>query len=86
MNKSVLICIFNYKHDDNARRWLNLLSPHFDTYVLDSGNDNICKDFIQFSNIYYSGLFNETKKIVKNKPYKWIGIICSDVTIRDKNR
>lgn len=84
-NDNILICIFNYKHDDNARRWLNLLSPHFETYVLDSGNDKKINDFIQFPNIYYSGLFNETKKLAEKKPYKWVGIICSDVLIDNIN-
>ena len=41
MKSDVLICIFNYRHDDNARRWYNILSSHFDTYVLDSGNSKV---------------------------------------------
>ena len=86
MGSSVLICIFNYKHDENARRWLNLLSPHFETYVLDSGNSNKIDDFVQYPNIYYSGLFNETKKLAEKKKYSWIGIICSDVTIQDDQK
>ena len=83
MDNSILICIFNYRQDENARRWYNLLSPHFETYVLDSGNNKVCEDFIQFPNIYYSGLFNEVKKLSSKKDYKWIGIICSDVIIDD---
>jgi hypothetical protein len=79
----ILIAIFNYKHDDNAKRWLNILSPYFDTYVLDSGNDHTVNEFIQFPNIYYSGLFNETKKLSENKNYNWVGIITSDVIIND---
>ena len=59
------------------------MSPHFETYVLDSGNNKVCEDFIQFPNIYYSGLFNEVKKLSSKKDYKWIGIICSDVIIDD---
>lgn len=84
-NEDILICIFNYKHDDNAYRWLKALSPYFCVYVLDSGNDKIINDFIQFPNIYYSGLFNEFKKLFKQKNYKWGGIICSDVTVTDEN-
>lgn len=85
MDNSILICIFNYRQDENARRWYNLLSPHFETYILDSGNNKVCDDFIQFPNIYYSGLFNETKKLEEKGNYSWIGIICSDVTIDDNN-
>lgn len=85
MNNKFLICIFNYKCDDNARRWLSALSPYFETYVLDSGNDKENKNFIQFPNIYYSGLFNEFKKLFEKKKYDWGGIICSDVTITDEN-
>ena len=81
IDNSVLICIFNYKHDDNARKWNKLLSSKFKTFVLDSGNDKKCKDFIQFPNIYYSGLFNEVKRLSKEGDYKWIGVIPSDITI-----
>ena len=79
----ILIAIFNYKHDDNAKKWLNILSSHFDTYVLDSGNTCTVKEFIQFPNIYYAGLFNETKKLAEKKNYKWVGIITSDIIIDD---
>jgi hypothetical protein len=79
----ILIAIFNYKHDDNAKRWLNILSPYFDACVLDSGNDETVNEFIQFPNIYYGGLFNETKKLSEKKNYKWVGIITSDVIIDD---
>jgi len=58
-----LICIFNYRKDENAKRWLNILSPHFDVCVLDSGNTHKESAFIQYPNIYYSGLWNEMKKI-----------------------
>lgn len=84
-NESFLICIFNYQHDENAERWLNLLSPHFKTIVLDSGNDKLNEKFIQYPNIYYSGLFNETKKISELGNYEWVGIICSDVIIDNEN-
>ena len=83
--EEILICIFNYRKDENARRLLNSLSPYFDTVVLDSGNDKVCKDFIQFDNIYYGGLWNEAKKLSEKKDYKYVGIITSDVLIDDKN-
>lgn len=84
MDKKILICIFNYRHDENARRWVEILSPFFETVVLDSGNDKVAGDFIQYPNIYYSGLFNEAKKLTEGKGYEWVGIICSDVTIEDR--
>jgi hypothetical protein len=80
----VLVCIFNYRHDDNAKRWVKLLNNNFTVKVLDSGNDHIEDEFIRFDNIYYSGLINEAKKLATEKPYKYIGIICSDVEIEDK--
>lgn len=85
MDNSILICIFNYRHNDNAKRWLSILSPYFDTYVLDSGNNVVIEEFIQFPNIYYSGLFNEAKKLSERKTYEWIGIIPSDITASDEN-
>ncbi len=85
IDESILICIFNYRHDDNARRWRSLLSSHFRTIVLDSGNDKICDDFIQYPNIYYSGLWNEMKRYSEMGDYEWVGIICSDVEIDDND-
>ena len=81
MKSDVLICIFNYRHDDNARRWYNILSSHFDTYVLDSGNSKVNKDFVQYPNIFYSGLWNKMKALSEQKDYKYVGIICSDVEL-----
>lgn len=80
----VLVCIFNYRHDDNAKRWKKMLENDFTTVVLDSGNDHKEKEFIQFDNIYYSGLINEAKSLAQKKQYKYVGIICSDVEIEDK--
>lgn len=85
VDENVLICIFNYRHDDNARRWKRLLNCHFRTIVLDSGNDKVCDDFIQYPNIYYSGLWNEMKRYSEMGNYAWVGIICSDVEIDDEN-
>lgn len=85
VDENVLICIFNYRHDDNARRWKRLLNVHFKTLVLDSGNDKVCDDFIQYPNIYYSGLWNEMKRYSEMGNYAWVGIICSDVEIDDEN-
>lgn len=85
LDENILICIFNYKHDENARRWRNILFPHFRTMVLDSGNDKVCDDFIQYPNIYYSGLWNEMKRYSEMGDYEWVGIICSDVEIDDMN-
>lgn len=85
LDENILICIFNYKHDENARRWRNILFPHFRTMVLDSGNDKVCDDFIQYPNIYYTGLWNEMKRYSEMGNYEWTGIICSDVEIDDEN-
>lgn len=85
LNNKILICIFNYRHDENTKFWKSLLSPYFETVVLDSGNDHIEKDFIQFPNIYYSGLFNEAKKLFEKDNYQYIGIITSDVQINQEN-
>ena len=84
-SNKILICIFNYQYDNNAKRWLNLLSPYFDTVVLDSGKMHNESLFIQFDNIYYSGLWNEMKKLYEKGNYKWVGIITSDVKIDDEN-
>jgi len=77
----ILICIFNYRNDDIAKKWLHMLQPFFDVYVLDSGNIHEEKEFMQFPNIYYSGLFNEMKKLSERKRYKFIGMIPSDITL-----
>ena len=84
-SNKMLICIFNYMHDNNAKRWLNILSPYFDTVVLDSGSMHKEPLFIQYPNIYYSGLWNEMKKLFEKGNYSWAGIITSDVKIDDEN-
>jgi len=58
-----------------------MLQGYFDTVVLDSGNDHEEKEFMQFPNIYYSGLVNEMKRLSEKKKYKWIAIIPSDITM-----
>lgn len=84
MNYNIKIFIFNYKHDENAKRWYNLLSPFFVCDIYDTGSSSEPL-FKKFPNIYYSGLFNEAKKNIVSTSYEWIGIICSDVTITEDN-
>jgi len=84
-NRKIKIFIFNYKHDQNALKWKQLLKD-FDVTVLDSGNDKKIKEFVQYPNIYYSGLWNIVHNFaIKNKDYEWIGVIPSDITITNDN-
>jgi len=84
-NGKFLICIINDHHSINAKRWLKLLSPHFETIVLDIDGDHIETDFMQFTDTCYGGLWNEMKELTDGKGYQWVGVIASDVEIDDYN-
>lgn len=85
IDDKILFCIFNYRRDENAKFWKQELSKYFDVVVLDSGNDHIEPEFVQFPNIYYSGLFNQMKNYSSKKEYEYIGLICSDIQIDNTN-
>ena len=75
IDNKILFCIFNYRRDENAKLWKQELSKHFDVVVLDSGNDHVEPEFVQFPNIYYSGLFNQMKNYSSKKEYNNLSAI-----------
>ena len=81
LDVTTLCCIFNYNESKNAEILLSLASEHFDTIVMDSGSKKRPSNAINYKNIYYSGLLNNAHNIAKEKGYKYLFIICSDVTI-----
>ena len=86
MNSDVLCLIYNYKHNENAVLWKNRLSQFYETYILDSGSgDMMGNNIINLDNIYYGGLFTKSIEFLKNKEYKWLFVICSDVLIDEEN-
>lgn len=83
MENSILCCIFNYNENDKALAWRNRLAPYFDTLVLDSGSNPPCRGegVINMDNIFYSGLMNEAYRLLKEKGYRWLVIVTSDIEI-----
>ena len=88
MNKEILCLIYNHNHNENCKLWLDrLVKAGFDTYILDSGSDEPLNDkrVIKFDNIYWGGLYSESVKLVKEKNYKWLFVVCDDILIDEDN-
>lgn len=79
---NIVVFIFNYNVNGNARRLKSIFGEHFPTYILDSGSNPACPDAIHYDNIYYGGMFNEAIK--KSRNYRWCCVITSDVMIDDQ--
>ena len=82
-----LCCIFNYNENEKSIEWWKRLSPHFDTVILDSGSNPPClhEGALNLPNIFYSGLMNKAYELVKEKGYRWLMIVTSDIEISDRN-
>lgn len=86
MTSSIAIYIMNYRNDENALYLKKAFSIFFPTFVIDTANTKINKEFIQFKeNLYYSGCFNKIKEDIDKKDFTWMGLICSDVQITIDN-
>lgn len=83
----VLCCIFNHNKNDNSISWLEKLSNHYDTFILDSGSDEPINDerVIKLDNIYWGGLYAEASKLMESGNYEWLLVICDDILIDDDN-
>lgn len=83
----VLCCIFNYNENEKSIEWWKRLSPHFDTVILDSGSNPPClhEGALNLPNIFYSGLMNKAYELLKEKGYRWLMIVTSDIEISDKH-
>ncbi|MDY3979362.1 MAG: hypothetical protein SOZ00_05005 [Tidjanibacter sp.] len=81
----ILCCVFNYNLNENAERWLDFLSLHYDTCVLDSGSKVKNPRFRLYPNIYYTGMYNEACRLCLEGEYRWLMIITSDITIDADN-
>ena len=82
---NIVCCIFNHNETENSIKWLNLMNNVCDTFVLDSGSNVKDERFINFENIYYGGLINESIKIFEKGEYDFLLIITSDVSINNIN-
>jgi hypothetical protein len=80
--KKILVCITNYNDNDNALKLKSDFSKYIDTIIIDSGSKHQPDEFdIKLSNIFYTGLYNESinQCIIRNKEYLYF--IASDVFI-----
>ena len=81
LNK-ILVCITNHNDNDNAKKLKKEFSEHIDTIIIDSGSNEKLDEFdLNFDNLYYSGLYNESVNqcLIRNKEYLYF--IASDVFI-----
>ncbi len=85
--EKILCCILNHNENAKAIRWWEGLSPHFDTLILDSGSTPPCthEGALVLDNIYYSGLMNQAYELLKQRGYRWLMIVTSDIEIDDRN-
>lgn len=82
---NIVVTIFNHNHNEDAEILLNEFSKKYLTYVLDSGSTIKNDKFIQYDNIYYNGLVNESYKLLINSNCDYLLLITSDVKICDFN-
>ena len=71
LNK-ILVCITNHNDNDNAKKLKKEFSEHIDTIIIDSGSNEKLDEFdLNFDNLYYSGLYNESVNqcLIRNKEY-----------------
>ena len=87
MTQDVLCCVFDHNQHEGAARWADLLSPHFDTVILDSGSTPACPHpaALHLENVYYSGLMNEAYRLLRERDYRWLMIVTSDIEIDAAN-
>ena len=87
MTQDVLCCVFDHNQHEGAARWADLLSPHFDTVILDSGSTPACPHpaALHLENVYYSGLMNEAYRLLRARDYRWLMIVTSDIEIDAAN-
>ena len=87
MIQDVLCCVFDHNQHEGAARWADLLSPHFDSVILDSGSTPACPHpaALHLENVYYSGLMNEAYRLLRERDYRWLMIVTSDIEIDAAN-
>ena len=87
MTDKILCCIFNHNQNAQATAWWERLSPHFYTVILDSGSEPPCRHeaALNVANIYYSGLMNEAYGLLRERDYRWLMIVTSDIEIDPAN-
>lgn len=82
-NNDILVCITNHNNNDNAFKLKAQLSLYFDVVLIDSGSDDNTGFDVKLPNVYYTGLFNESIRLTKEKGKKYLYFIASDVFIED---
>lgn len=90
--KKIICFLLNYKHDENAIRLFNILSPHYKTFIIDTfhkengskfplENENV----ILCDNLYYGGSYIKAYEIAHRENADYLLQITTDVTIDDIN-
>jgi len=87
MENKILCCIFNHNQHAGAISWWERLSPCFETLILDSGSEPPCRHegAVILDNVYYAGLMNRAWELLRERDYRWLMIVTSDIEIDASN-
>lgn len=82
--KNVLVTITNHNWSENAVKLKKEFSKYYETIIIDSASDEDNENFdVRLSNLYYTGLYNESVDQMRARGKDWLFFIASDVIIDD---
>ena len=87
LSDDVCVAITNYDFSENASLLKDQLSTLFHTVLIDASSPQPPNNTdISIPNSYYPGLWNKSYEYSKEKGYKWLLFIASDVQISDTQK
>ena len=87
-NSDCLYVVYYHNEHDNAEKWCRRLESEGVDYVLmDSGSNNPVNgvNSIVTENIYYGGLWHNTRDLCLSLGKKWVFIVDDDILVDDEN-
>lgn len=88
INGDCLYVVYYHNEHDNAEKWCKRLKSEGVDYVLmDSGSNNAIEgvNSIVTENIYYGGLWHNTRDLCMTWEKKWVFIVDDDILVDDEN-
>jgi SAM-dependent methyltransferase len=87
LSNDVCVAITNYDFSENARLLKDQFSTLFHTVLIDASSPQPPSNTdISIPNSYYPGLWNSAYEYSKEKEFKWLLFIASDVQIEDAQK
>lgn len=87
-NSDCLYVVYYHNERDNAEKWCKRLEAEGVDYVLmDSGSGNPIEgvNSIVTDNIYYGGLWHNTRDLCLEKGKKWVFLVDDDILVDEEN-